>query len=247
MEHNEEGYFDGQGGEKLHYKIWRADDPKGIILLMHGVQSHSGRWRNAASVLVPKGYTLYGADFRGHGNSSGIRGHIDNFDEYISDSKKIYQIVNKNEKKDLPKFLLGHSMGAIVAIHYFAKYPEDFKGIILTGAGNKQNIPITGAINVILTLFSKISPKMSIRRTPKPERVTRDPEIWKQREEDPLVFETITLSFGRELYRALSRLEDLASRIESPSLIQKGEDDHVLVGAYKLHEKMASIDKTFKL
>lgn len=86
---DEDGYFDSAHGHgvKIYYRTQKVANPRGAVVLAHGVSEHSGRYDYVAKRLLDAGYNVYRVDHRGHGKSAGGSvplGHIDNF-QYILD------------------------------------------------------------------------------------------------------------------------------------------------------------------
>ncbi|NJN05349.1 MAG: alpha/beta hydrolase [Rhodobacteraceae bacterium] len=108
--------------------------PKAIICLVHGLGEHSGRYENVGDSLNKAGYALFGFDLRGHGKTSGKRGHIPSLDVALQD---IHQFVRfqKQNFPDTPIFLYGHSLGGMLALAYAVGHGEELQGVIATGAG----------------------------------------------------------------------------------------------------------------
>ena len=85
-----EGQFKGVGGPNLYYQYWLPiDEPKAVLLLVHGLADHSGRYSNLVNYFVPRGYAIYGFDQRGHGRSPGLRGYIEDFSCFVNDLRKL--------------------------------------------------------------------------------------------------------------------------------------------------------------
>jgi alpha-beta hydrolase superfamily lysophospholipase len=62
MKH-QEGYFKGTGGINLYYQSWRLlDNPHVIVVIVHGLGSHSNLFGNIVQYLVKTGYAVYGLD-----------------------------------------------------------------------------------------------------------------------------------------------------------------------------------------
>ena len=107
-------------------------------------------------------------------------------------------------------FLLAHSMGALVGLHYACDHQEELAGLILSGAlaSVDQAPPVRYAARVI----AKVAPGRGIFKVD-PETISRDPEVVRAYEEDPLNFhgsfpaETIVAARadGPELPRAAPR------------------------------------------
>ena len=55
------------------------------IVVVHGINEHSGRYGRLADDLNRRGYAVYAMDLRGHGRSDGDRALIHSFDEYLDD------------------------------------------------------------------------------------------------------------------------------------------------------------------
>jgi alpha-beta hydrolase superfamily lysophospholipase len=81
-----EEYFDGVGGLRIFLRCWLPEGkPRGIIVLSHGFNSHSGYYLWAAEQLQSGGLAVYALDYRGRGKSDGERYYVDSFSEYQGD------------------------------------------------------------------------------------------------------------------------------------------------------------------
>ena len=119
---DEEGYFDSAHGEgvKIYYRKQKVANPRGAVVIAHGVSEHSGRYDYVAKRLLDAGYNVYRVDHRGHGKSAGgsvPMGHIDNFQYILDDFDRVVDIA-KEENQGVKTFLLGHSMGALTVEAY---------------------------------------------------------------------------------------------------------------------------------
>src|SRR4030042_6784190 len=100
MKHKE-GYFKGYKGLKIYYQCWLPDGkPKAVLLVAHGLAEHSGRYKNLVNYFVPKGYSVWALDHRGHGKSEGTRSYIERFDEDLADLKTFVGIVRDKHPTD---------------------------------------------------------------------------------------------------------------------------------------------------
>src|SRR3989338_796591 len=111
------GYFQGSGGLKLFFRAHRVNNPKAIFILVHGLAEHSARYEKFSDFFTQQNFSVYSYDLRGHGLSSGRRGHILNFNEYLLDLKKFHALV-KNDENNRDIFLLGHSLGGLIVLRY---------------------------------------------------------------------------------------------------------------------------------
>src|SRR5690349_7968444 len=104
------------GGTKLHVEIFRpAGAPRAVAVVVHGYAEHIGRYREVANVLVQAGLAVVGFDLRGHGRSSGRRGHIDAFSDYLDDLDAALALARQLHP-GLPVVLVSHSNGGLITL-----------------------------------------------------------------------------------------------------------------------------------
>ena len=114
----------------------RRDIPRkarAIVLLLHSLGEHSGRYDIMTARLNKAGYGVFRFDFRGHGRSDGPRGDVQDFRDYLRDVDTVVEYAHKSFP-ELPLFLLGHSMGALVGAAYAVEYPDKVSGEVTSGA-----------------------------------------------------------------------------------------------------------------
>ena len=113
-----EGKFTGSNKLNLYWQSWVPEGtPVAVLLIVHGLAEHSGRYTNPVNYFVPKSYAVYSFDLPGHGKSDGKRGYVERFSNYVDDVKTYYDMV-KQQNKDTKIFLVGHSMGGTIATAY---------------------------------------------------------------------------------------------------------------------------------
>ena len=93
MKHTE-GYFKGVHNHKTYYQGWLPEEePKAVLLIVHGMGEHSGRYLNVANHFAPRGYAVYAFDLPGHGKTDGTRTYIEHFDDFSDTLRAFYQMV----------------------------------------------------------------------------------------------------------------------------------------------------------
>ena len=114
---------------------WEIPNPKGFVQIIHGMGEHAGRYDWAANQLNKSGYHVVANDHRGHGRAiKEISGEMGE-DGWIKSIKDVYKVnsfirgISVNPKI----FLLGHSMGSSLAIHYACLYGNSIDSLILSG------------------------------------------------------------------------------------------------------------------
>lgn len=227
-----ESNFEGAKKIKIYYQAWLPDKPpKAIVQVVHGFAEHSGRYMNIVNQLVPLGYAIYADDHRGHGKSEGVINYVDSFDQFVEDEKKLYDIIKENHPK-LPIFLLGHSMGSLIALLFTKKYENLLKGLILSGTGLSLVGKISSLLRFMIKIASKIAPKSKINQKLDPNMLTHDPEVVKAYIKDPLVhYKIITAKLGYELLNNARAVSTFVGTFKVPLLIQCGSEDQLVKGS----------------
>ena len=242
------GTFTTQDGTTLYWKAWLPDGtPKAVIHLIHGYAEHIERYGNVVNELVPAGYAVFGNDHRGHGRSQGRRGHVKSFQDFIEDERQFYTQVIRKELPDAPYFVLGHSMGSLIAMNYVEQNPDELKGLVLSGTGSQPGTDIPKILITLTKILSKILPAIHVKSPLPPEFISRDPDVVKAYVDDPLVYNVITPRLAHEMNRYVVLGAEKASMIKTPVLIQLGSQDTAFSGQKELYEKIGAKDKSFKL
>jgi alpha-beta hydrolase superfamily lysophospholipase len=104
--HHQYGFFNDP---RIYYQAWLPENkPKAVLLIVHGIAEHSGRYMNLVNHFVPLGYAVYGFDHPGHGKSEGARVYIERFEEFTDTIKNYYDMI-RSWHPELPVYIIGHS------------------------------------------------------------------------------------------------------------------------------------------
>lgn len=128
---------DGQfAGGRLYYRHWPVPDPVALAVLSHGFAEHSGRYRHVAAALGAAGVDVWALDHRGHGRSAGDRANIESVDAAVADLDLFVDLVTGSPVAGvgggLPLYLVGHSMGGLVATGYAEAHQARLAGLVLS-------------------------------------------------------------------------------------------------------------------
>lgn len=119
-------------GTKLYVVKNIPDMPKAIVVLVHGLCEHQGRYDYLVGAFNDVGIGIYRFDHRGHGRSEGERTYFDSWDNPVDDTNVILDFAIE-QNPDLPVFLVGHSMGGYTVVGHGIKYPGKIDGAVLSG------------------------------------------------------------------------------------------------------------------
>lgn len=244
MKH-QEGFFKGIRGADLYHQGWLPEgDPKAVIVVVHGLGEHSGRYMNLVNRFVPLGYAVYGIDHVGHGKSEGPRLYVERFTDFTG-PLKIYLSMVRAWQPGKPLFLIGHSMGGLIAALFLIDSQAGLAGAVLSGPAVKAPGDIPAVKILVGRILAVLFPRAGIGRL-ETVAVSRDPAVVEAYLADPLVCKgKLTARLGAEMLGAMERVRNEAGRISLPILIVQGGADRLVdpAGARLLHDRVTSADK----
>lgn len=248
MEHIE-GRFKGHKNLNLYYQCWLpAGEPRAVLLVIHGLAEHSGRYMNLVNHFVPQGYAVYGFDQRGHGRSPGRRGYVERFSYFVNDLRTFLGMI-RSKHHEARIFIAGHSVGGTVATAYAVHHQDEFDGLILSGATLKVGAGVSPGLIIVARVLSLLLPEMGLYIIDA-SAISRDQAVVAAYVNDPLVYRgKIRARLGAELIRVMRILPPQMPGISLPILIMHGTADRLSDpdGSQMLYERVGSRDKTLKL
>ncbi|CAN1159246.1 Monoglyceride lipase [Linum perenne] len=241
-------------GDTVFTQSWfpvYGEEIRGVVVLMHGLNEHSGRYTEFAKQLNRNGYKVYGMDWIGHGGSDGLHAYVPSLDYAVSDLKSFLDKVIA-ENPGLPCFCFGHSTGAAIVLKAALdpKVEASLAGIVLTSpaVGVQPSHPV---IVMLAPIFSALLPRYQFSAANKKGMpVSRDADALIAKYTDPLVYTgSIRVRTGYEILRNTTFLQQNLNRFKVPFLVLHGSADTVTdpEGSRKLYDEASSSDKTIKL
>jgi alpha-beta hydrolase superfamily lysophospholipase len=209
---------------RLFYRRWDVAGARGQAVVVHGYAEHSGRYAHVAERINDAGMAVWALDQRGHGKSKGERANIESVTAAVSDLDLFVDLVGTG-----PVFMIGHSMGGLVATAYAEEHQDRLAGLILSG-------PLLSAPPELLDLAELPEiPDLDLA-----DAVSSDPAVVQDYKDDPLVY------LGpppRGFLKAIGELLDVRDRLDSlslPLLIMHGGGD-LLVSPQALRDVVACV------
>lgn len=240
-----EGSLDTADGDSLYWQCWSpAGSPGAVLLLVHGLAEHSGRYAHFADFFVRRDYAVIALDHKGHGRSGGRRCHVRGFSDFTG----ALQLLSDKARRDHPRvplFLVGHSMGGLIALHFLFEHQSAFEGCILSGAAVMPTVDLSPIQRVMMRCCSRLLPGLRLMQL-ESSAISRDGEVVERYRNDPLVHSgKVTSRLAEQLFTAM---EGLAGRLESirlPMLILHGGSDGLTSpeGSRMVYRNISSDDK----
>lgn len=249
--------FENIDGQNLYSCHWIPDQPvRANLVLLHGYAEHCGRYQHVAARLTAAGISIFAFDQPGHGRSQGRRGDIRSFDTYVDSVKRFIDAISKS-RKQVPLFLLGHSMGGAVALMFVIqstggrtfRHSGRVRGLLLSGPMIKLPDTVPPLLQKASGVLARLFPLLPVQ--PLDARlISRDPEQVRLYDSDPLVYRgRVRARMGYCLLQATSYLHTRLDKIDVPLWIGHGTADRLVdpQGAQWLYDRAASTDKTLRL
>lgn len=257
--------------ETLATYSWVPSSYRGAVFLAHGFRAHAqynflrsdtptslrnyGNSPTSSSLvreLNNRHLAVFAHDHLGHGNSTGLRAYFPTFASLVSDLLSYVSAVDEElqlRNRDIPIFLLGHSMGGTVCILTARDNPDLFAGMVLCSAASEppaSMFGLKGRIQYALSgITSRLVPKMELLALPK----APDEDMEKLFEADPLnCQEMLRARVGREFIDAYTDINNNVAKVETPFLTVSGEHDTLVnpEAAKRFYEGARSEDKTIR-
>lgn len=240
-----EGGLGAVAGSSLYFQSWKPGHaPEAALLIAHGLAEHSGRYQHFAKFFVNRGYAVFALDYPGHGKSGGDRCHVRRFSDYTDSISLLLDRV-RDECPGAPVFLIGHSMGGLVAIRFLIEHQAEFAGCVISGAAIQAAVQLSAIQRLAMNFFSRALPKLRVLQLDASE-VSRDPAVVDRYRRDPLVFTgKVTSRLAEQLVSTMTWIQDKLGQIELPMLILHGSADGLTSpeGSKMLHQKISSQEK----
>lgn len=244
-------YISASDGTKLYVQHWKPNRSpiKAVILLVHGIAEHLGRYKHVADLLVENGYAVSGMDLRGHGSSEGQpRVYVDDFHIFVEDVELLrQQLVGMMPK--LPVFLLGHSMGGLISVLYALKYQQHLAGLVTSGAALSLGNAIPKAVIMVGKVLARVLPKIPVEKLDA-STISKDQAVIQAYKADSLVYQgKVRARMGIGLIEAGEYALERVETLTLPLLIMHGAEDQATSpeSSRLFYNRAGSSDKMLKL
>ena len=222
-----ESSWENKDGTKFFVQGWEPDaKPKAVVCLVHGHGEHVGRYAHVGDAFSKAGYALVGYDERGHGKTTGARGHVPSYDAMMDDISDFLAMMEKRYP-GLPVFLYGHSMGGNQVINFALRRKPDLKGVIATGPWLKLAFD-PPAMQVFLgRTMNNIAPGFTQKSGLETAALSHDQKVVDAYVADSLVHDKISARLFVSMYESGLWALDHAAEFSLPLLLMHGTADRL--------------------
>jgi alpha-beta hydrolase superfamily lysophospholipase len=243
-----EGHREIAPGRSAYWQAWLPPDrARAVVVIVHGLHEHSARYAHVGTRLAGAGFAVYAADHRGHGRSDGRRANIERMTLIVDDLGSFVRFATERHA-GLPVFMVGHSLGGLIALQYATEPGTPLDGLVLSGP--LVAVTVGSALQRRLAgVLSALVPDLRVAALDAAEKISRDPEVVRSYREDPLVYHgRIKARTGAEILVTIEGLPARLPRLSAPLLILHGTNDLMCApaGSTVVHEGVSSPDKTVR-
>ncbi len=221
--------FTASDGDNLAVQHWALPEelpPRGVMLLVHGLGEHAGRYERLAQRFNQWGFDVRGYDHFGHGESGGERGALTSDERLVDDLREMVEAARTRTPDGRPLILLGHSMGGLVAAKYVARYPNTVDGLVLSSPALATRV--TGVQRLLLRTLPRIAPDLRVANGLDTRWLSHDPEVERCYRADPLVHDRISARLARFIAEGGPEVVAQAPHWKVPTLLMYAGDDRLV-------------------
>ena len=210
-------------GATLLVRDWPpTGSPWAQLLLVHGVGEHAGRYERTGGILAAAGIAVTAFDLRGHGGSSGRRGDVERWTDLTGDVGRLLAEVRMSAE-GRPVVLMGHSMGGLICLDAVLSGAATPDRLILSSPGLGDGLPAWQ--HRLAPLMARLRPTMVIKNAWDSSALSRDPEVARAADTDPLNLNGSTVRLGAQAFAAQDRVNAGIAALTIPTFVTHGGED----------------------
>lgn len=205
-------------GRTLAVQDWTQHaSVRGVVVLVHGLGEHSGRYAALAGQLNAWGFAVRGYDQHGHGHSNGVRGSLPSDTTLLDDLADVVDDARSHMAAELPLILLGHSMGGLVAAQFVRLGIRPVDALVLSSPA--LDAGLNAFQKFLLKLLPSWAPDLRMGNGLNPHLISHDPQVVEAYLTDRVVHDRISTRLGAFIARGGPEVISAAPAWQVPTLL----------------------------
>jgi len=216
-------------GATLALRDWLLPDgvkPLALVLIVHGLGEHSGRYEQLAQQLRSWGFAVRAFDLCGHGLSSGAPGSLHDAYRLLDDLTTVLDRSRATVAFGLPLVLLGHSLGGLIAARLVSLKLRAVDALVLSSPALDPGL--NAFQKLLLATLPKIAPNLRVGNGLDAKFLSHDPAVVAAYRADPLVHDRISARLALFIATASTQTRALARQWTVPTLLLYAGQDRLV-------------------
>lgn len=216
-------------GRTLAVRDWGLEPGlavRGVVLIVHGLGEHAGRYDALANQLNAWGFAVRGYDQHGHGESHGARGALPSDTCLLDDLAEMVDETRARMALDVPLIVLGHSMGGLVAARFVALGLRKVEALVLSSPA--LDAGMNAFQKLLVAMLPRLVPDLRLGNGLNPAFISHDTEVVKTFRADRLVHDRISARLARFISQAGPAVLAAAPSWSVPTLLLYAGADHLV-------------------
>jgi alpha-beta hydrolase superfamily lysophospholipase len=221
--------YTASDGDNLALQDWPLPEglaSRGVVLIVHGLGEHAGRYDHVARRLNAWGFAVRGYDQYGHGESDGVRGALPVTPRLLDDLADIIESTRVRMQPGAPLIVIGHSMGGLVAACLVALRDVSVQGLVLSSPALDPGL--SSFQKLLLATLPRIAPNLTVGNGVDPDFVSHDPQVVAAYKADPKVHDRISGRLARFIAGSGHVAIDRAPQWKVPTLLMYAGQDKLV-------------------
>lgn len=221
--------FTASDGDNLAVQDWPLDPgvrPRGVVLIVHGLGEHAGRYDHVAQQLNAWGFAVRGYDQCGHGESGGLPGSLPTDTRLLDDLADIIDSTRTRMQAGMPLILLGHSMGGLVAARFVSLAMRKVDALVLSSPA--LNPGMNAFQKLLVAVLPRIAPNLRVGNGLNPVYISHDPAVVQAYKTDRRVHDRISARLARFFSTQGPATVAAAAQWTVPTLLMYAGDDRLV-------------------
>jgi alpha-beta hydrolase superfamily lysophospholipase len=221
--------FIASDGENLAIQDWlpqRGEAVRGMVLIVHGLGEHAGRYDALANRLNAWGFAVRGYDQWGHGESAGARGGLPTDTRLLDDLADVVDDTRSRMAADVPLLLLGHSLGGLVAARFVSLRMRPVDALVLSSPA--LDVGMNVLQKALVAVLPTLLPNLRVGNGLNPAFLSHDPSVVRAYQADRLVHDRISARLAHFIAVAGPATLTLAAGWTVPTLLLYAGEDRLV-------------------
>lgn len=206
---------------------WETEtEAKGVIVIIHNMLEHTGRYAYVITHLRRNGYHVIMGDLPGQGQSSRTKkGQIESFDVY---QERVLEWMQIAEEYHLPTFIIGVGLGGLIAVNLLEKVDLSIEGLVLLSPLFAFHASTQTRKHALTSHVGDVSKSAKFELGIDLEKLTSHPEVQEETMNDALMLKKVSYHWYKQVAQSMKKTMEHIDKMKTyPMCVMYGTEDTV--------------------